>query len=227
MAGITFGGLGNGFDFQSVITALVAAKQVPIDQLSSDQQARQSQLTDYQSLGTNLLKLQTAAAALDVRFLDVNGVAELLVARRLVLHAQLHVLADVAANAMLPKGGAKTFGEFQIARERPRLEHGGFRKHVLVSQLDCFADRTSRVADLEADVPEKIEDLLDDLRGVGGNASTLFLMEEHDVDVAEWIQLAPSVAAERDNRERRRGAAPGARGRTNRRLKNMLEKNVD
>jgi flagellar hook-associated protein 2 len=65
MAGITFGGLGNGFDFQSVITALVAAKQVPIDQLSSDQQARQSQLTDYQSLGTNLLKLQTAAAALN------------------------------------------------------------------------------------------------------------------------------------------------------------------
>jgi flagellar hook-associated protein 2 len=64
MAGITFGGLGNGFDFQSVITALVAAKQAPIDQLTADQQVQQNQLTDYQSLGTNLLKVQSAAAAL-------------------------------------------------------------------------------------------------------------------------------------------------------------------
>lgn len=66
MADISFGGLGNGFDFQQVIAALVAAKKAPIDQLSTDQQTLQSRLADYQTLGSNLLKLQTSAAALDL-----------------------------------------------------------------------------------------------------------------------------------------------------------------
>lgn len=66
MAGISFGGLGNGFDFQQVVNALVAAQKAPIDQLSTDQQTLQTKLTDYQTLGTNLLKLQSSAASLDL-----------------------------------------------------------------------------------------------------------------------------------------------------------------
>ena len=66
MAGISFGGLGNGFDFQQVVSALVAAKKAPIDQLSTDQQTLKDKLADYQTLGTNLLKLQTSAGSLDL-----------------------------------------------------------------------------------------------------------------------------------------------------------------
>src|SRR5919112_1269774 len=64
MAGISFGGLGNGFDFQQIVTALVAARKAPIDQLSADQETLQSKLTDYQGLGSSLLKLQSSTAAL-------------------------------------------------------------------------------------------------------------------------------------------------------------------
>ncbi len=66
MANISFGGLGNGFDFQQVITALVAVKRAPIDQLSANQQTLQSKLTDYQTLGSNLLALQSSATALSL-----------------------------------------------------------------------------------------------------------------------------------------------------------------
>jgi flagellar hook-associated protein 2 len=66
MAGISFGGLGNGFDFQQVVTALVAAQKAPIDQLSADQQTLRDKLADYQTLGANLLKLQSSAASLDL-----------------------------------------------------------------------------------------------------------------------------------------------------------------
>jgi len=66
MANISFGGLGNGFDFQQVITQLVAAKQVPIDQLSANQQTLQNKLTDYQTLGSDLLALQTSAGSLSL-----------------------------------------------------------------------------------------------------------------------------------------------------------------
>jgi flagellar hook-associated protein 2 len=66
MAGISFGGLGNGFDFQQVVNALVAAQKVPIDRLSTDQQTLRDKLADYQTLGANLLKLQSSAASLDL-----------------------------------------------------------------------------------------------------------------------------------------------------------------
>jgi flagellar hook-associated protein 2 len=62
--GISFGGLGNGFDFQQVITQLVSLQRAPIDQLSAVQQALRTKLTDYGTLGTNLLKLQSSASAL-------------------------------------------------------------------------------------------------------------------------------------------------------------------
>lgn len=64
MAGISFGGLGNGFDFQQVVTQLVAVEQAPIDQLSRNQKALQAKLTDYGTLESDLLKIQGAAGSL-------------------------------------------------------------------------------------------------------------------------------------------------------------------
>jgi flagellar hook-associated protein 2 len=64
MAGISFGGLGNGFDFQQVVTQLVSLQRAPIDQMTSDQQGLRAKLTDYGALGSNLLKLQSSAASL-------------------------------------------------------------------------------------------------------------------------------------------------------------------
>lgn len=58
---ISFGGLGNGVDFGLVVTELAKVQRLPIDKLTSKKQELQSKLTDYGSLGTKLLALQSAA----------------------------------------------------------------------------------------------------------------------------------------------------------------------
>ncbi|MCC2643012.1 MAG: putative Flagellar capping protein FliD [Nitrospira sp.] len=58
---ISFGGLGNGVDFGQVVSELVKVQRIPIDKLTSNKQTLQNKLTDYGSLGTKLLALQSAA----------------------------------------------------------------------------------------------------------------------------------------------------------------------
>ena len=86
--GISFGGLGNGFDFQQVVTQLVSLQRAPIDQLTAEQLALRSKLTDYGTLGSSLLKLQGSAAALKLssgfdRFTASSGDADILSPPRL------------------------------------------------------------------------------------------------------------------------------------------------
>jgi len=52
-------------------------------------------------------------------------------------------------------------------------------------------------------------------------------VEEHDIDVAERIQLAPPVSAERDDRERGRRTTSIANCGPDRCVENVLEKDVD
>lgn len=61
MPQISFGGLGNGIDFGQVVTQLVQVQRLPIDQLSKKKTDTQTKLTDYGTLGTKLLALQSAA----------------------------------------------------------------------------------------------------------------------------------------------------------------------
>lgn len=64
MANISFGGLGNGLDFGQVVDQLVKAQNLPIDSLRGKKNALQTKLTEYGTLGTNLLAVQSAAEAL-------------------------------------------------------------------------------------------------------------------------------------------------------------------
>lgn len=61
---ISFGGLGNGVDFGQVVSELSKVQRLPIDKLTSKKKDLQTKLTDYASLGTKLLALQSAANAL-------------------------------------------------------------------------------------------------------------------------------------------------------------------
>lgn len=61
---ISFGGLGNGVDFGQVVSELVKVQRQPIDKLTSQKKDLQTKLTDYGTLGTKLLTLQSAANAL-------------------------------------------------------------------------------------------------------------------------------------------------------------------
>ncbi|MDP9132717.1 MAG: flagellar filament capping protein FliD [Nitrospirota bacterium] len=61
---ISFGGLGNGVDFGQVVSELSKVQRLPIDKLTSKKKDLQTKLTDYGSLGTKMLALQSAANAL-------------------------------------------------------------------------------------------------------------------------------------------------------------------
>jgi flagellar hook-associated protein 2 len=64
MPTISFGGLGNGLDFGQVVEQLVNVARLPIDRLNRTKTSLNTKLTDYTSLGTKLLTLQSAADAL-------------------------------------------------------------------------------------------------------------------------------------------------------------------
>jgi flagellar hook-associated protein 2 len=72
---ISFGGLGNGIDFGPIVDFLVQAKRIPIDRIVEEKLSDQEKLTNFGSLGTQLLGLQDAANSLRTRLsFDKNEV---------------------------------------------------------------------------------------------------------------------------------------------------------
>ena len=64
MATISFGGLGNGLDFGQVVDQLVKASHIPVDRLNATKDDLNSKSTDYATLSTKLIALQSAADAI-------------------------------------------------------------------------------------------------------------------------------------------------------------------
>ena len=60
MATISFGGLGNGLDFGQVVDQLVKASRIPVDRLNAKKAELNSKSTDYATLSTKLIALQSA-----------------------------------------------------------------------------------------------------------------------------------------------------------------------
>ncbi|MCP9470680.1 MAG: flagellar filament capping protein FliD [Nitrospira sp.] len=61
MATISFGGLGNGVDFGQVIDQLLKVARLPVDRLNDQKAVLNSKSTDYATLSTKLIMLQSAA----------------------------------------------------------------------------------------------------------------------------------------------------------------------
>lgn len=61
MATISFGGLGNGLDFGQVVDQLVKVARLPVDRLVDKKGSLNSKSTDYATLSTKLIALQSAA----------------------------------------------------------------------------------------------------------------------------------------------------------------------
>ncbi len=114
-----------------------------------------------------LVITQAAAAALQVRLLHINAVAKLRVPRRLVLHAQLHVFALATSHAVFSKLFAKAARQMGVAGQLTRFQHRGLREHVPIGQADGLGNRTRGMADFESDIPKEIENLFNDLPGIG------------------------------------------------------------
>lgn len=61
MATISFGGLGNGLDFGQVVDQLVKVARFPVERLADKKASLNSKSTDYATLSTKLIALQSAA----------------------------------------------------------------------------------------------------------------------------------------------------------------------
>lgn len=64
MPSISFGGFGNGIDYGQVVDQLVKVARLPVDRLTDKKATLNSKLTDYATLSTKLISLQSAAGAL-------------------------------------------------------------------------------------------------------------------------------------------------------------------
>ncbi len=165
-----------------------------------------------------LIIAQAAATALHMRLLQINAVAEFVMPGRLILHAQFRVFAFVTGDTFRPELFAKLIRQLGITGEIPRLEHRGFRKHIAVCLRDRFFDRASGMSHFETNIPKQIEDLLYHLFDIWRNPARALPVQKHDIDVAEWIELAAAVSAEGDECQRRLTrtgsfASRGGRGR--------------
>src|SRR5438309_6186255 len=125
----------------------------------------------------------------------------------LIPHSHFDVFAFVTGNAFCPKLLTKFLLQLLIPRNQTRFEHGSFRHHVGIGGRDRFFNRAGGVAYLEANVPEEIQHLLDDLASRFRYVATMFAMQKHHVDIATWVQLTPAVATESDQCDRRRAVA--------------------
>ena len=145
---------------------------------------------------------ETAAAAFEIRLLHVNAVAEFTVTRFLIVHAELDIFAFRSDDTFGPELLAKLASKLAVAGEKARFEHRRFGEHVAVRLGQRFFDRASRMTNFEPNVPQGIQNLLRHLFDVRGNFSATVAVQQHHVDIAERIQFAPAVTAERDQRQR-------------------------
>ncbi len=141
---------------------------------------------------------QAALAVLDVGLDHVARVAELLVALLHLVELGLDEFLRGAGDDLLLEAAPEILVQLLLAPDVARLHQRGADRHVRLRLADALLDRAHRMPDLESQVPEHVEDRLDDLLGPG---RALVGEQEQQVDVGERRQLAAAVAADRDQRQ--------------------------
>ena len=141
-----------------------------------------------------LVVAQAAGAAFDIRLLHENALAVFGAKLVLVRKAPGDVFLLAPVNALALEALLEAGENVSIADEVSRLQHRGFRHHVLVGFFDRLRDRARGLPDLEADIPEGNNRAADDLFGflVAG----FLVLQEKDIDVAHGREFAPPVASE-------------------------------
>jgi len=87
--------------------------------------------------------------------------------------------------------------QLAVAEQEARLEDGGADGHVRLGLADAFVHRAGGVADLEAGIPETIENCFRNLLAPGG---LLVGQHEQQIDVGTRRLQSAAVAAGRDHR---------------------------
>jgi hypothetical protein len=141
---------------------------------------------------------QAALALLDVGLEGVAGIAHAAVA--LVAFGELG-LGEGEAGAgddLLGVAPPQLLIERLLAADVAGLQQVGADGEVGLGLAQALVDRAGGVADLQAEIPEVIEDVFDHLLAVGGE---LVGQQEQDIDIRLGRQLAPAIAADGDDRQ--------------------------
>jgi flagellar hook-associated protein 2 len=170
MATISFGGLGNGLDFGQVVEQLVKASRLPVDRLTAKKADLNSKSTDYATLSTKLIALQSAADKMrlpsnfdrsslsvsDSTVLTATGSSSAVQGSYTVRVSQLaqsHQITNKAAKAVastttdIVSGGTGTF-TFRVG--------GGTNHTVSLSATATIEDLKTAVNDLGAGVTASV-----------------------------------------------------------------------
>ena len=147
---------------------------------------------------------QAAHALLDVRLLDAHRPEDAGVAFGHVCaeHLEKGLARLAVATDGVVEGPVERPEDRGVAGHEARLGEGGARVQVAPGLLEALGQGPEAVADGEADVPEELENLLDEPSHGLRRAA---LVQEQEVHVGERGELRPPVAAEGDHR------APGER----------------
>lgn len=170
MATVSFGGLGNGLDFGQVVDQLVKVSRIPVDRLTAKKATLNSKSTDYATLSTKLIALQSASDALrlpslfdrtsvsvsDPTVLSAAGSSTATAGTytvRVSQLAQAHQITNRAATAVastttdIVGGGSGTFS-FTVA--------GGATQTVTLAETATLEDLRAAINDLGAGVSASI-----------------------------------------------------------------------
>ncbi len=152
-------------------------------------------------------RVQVAQPALAVLHIGLDQIARL-AAAAMAFFALGELCGDEVGRRALHHVLVEAFDQLVIERlvagQKPRLENGGADRHVAARLPDRFIDRAGGMADLQAHVPQAIQDRLRDLFAPGG---LLVRQDEQQIDVGFRRHQAAAVTAGGDD-----GHALGARG---------------
>ena len=172
----------------------LAREQPGVDQLGGALHAVQVLADPVQRLQV----AQAALAVLDVGLDDIAAVTHALVP--IVALGQLlgDELRLAARHDVFPEPALGLIVQVLVAPQIAPFEQRSADRQVALGHAHHFVERTARMADLEAEVPQVIEHRLDHLFAPGGGLAG---GNEGNIDVRMRRHLAAAVTADRDQRE--------------------------
>ncbi len=141
---------------------------------------------------------QAALAFLDVGLEQVAAVAGALVAGVALRELGLDEGGAATGDHLGLEAPLKLLEQRGIAPQEARLEQVGAGRQVGARAAHALGDGAGRLTDLEAEIPQPVEQELDHLLGMGG---PLVGVQEQEIDVGVRRQLGAPIAADRDHRE--------------------------
>ncbi len=142
-----------------------------------------------------LVVAEAAAGFFYVGFLEEDGVGGFFVSCGEVLAACFEEGVVAFSEAVFVEGGEEALVEVGVAGDEASFEEGCEGLGVGLSFFYALGDGAAGVADFEAEVPEGVEDVLDEFLDVFGEFSGGAGEEEEDVDVGGGVEGAAAVAA--------------------------------